>query len=82
MFKSLFISCHSIVIMQLSNLTMVCAWSRTAFEKEMGGVHSTRPSIDIPPELQCPLCHEVMKNAAMTSRCCFTSFCDGCKWHQ
>ncbi|KVH91960.1 Zinc finger, RING/FYVE/PHD-type [Cynara cardunculus var. scolymus] len=29
-----------------------------------------------PPKLHCPLCKEVMKDAVLTSKCCFTSFCD------
>ncbi|KAJ9549987.1 hypothetical protein OSB04_022530 [Centaurea solstitialis] len=33
---------------------------------------------DLPPELHCPLCIEVMKDAVLTSKCCFTSFCDKC----
>ncbi|GMI74887.1 hypothetical protein like AT5G47430 [Hibiscus trionum] len=31
----------------------------------------------IAPELHCPLCKNVMKNAALT-KCCFASFCDKC----
>ena len=32
---------------------------------------------NIPTELYCPLCKEVMKDAALT-KCCFASFCDKC----
>ncbi|KAJ7952532.1 DWNN domain, A CCHC-type zinc finger protein [Quillaja saponaria] len=49
-----------------------------AFEKEMEGLPSTRSIGDLPPELHCPLCKEVMKDAVLTSKCCFKSFCDRC----
>ncbi|KFK32178.1 hypothetical protein AALP_AA6G207800 [Arabis alpina] len=50
-----------------------------AFEKEMEGLPSTTRSVaELPPELRCPLCKEVMKDAALTSKCCFQSFCDKC----
>lgn len=50
-----------------------------AFEKEMEGLPSTTRSVgELPPELKCPLCKEVMKDAALTSKCCFQSFCDKC----
>lgn len=52
---------------------------RAAFEKEMEGIPSTRSLGDLPPELHCPLCKEVIKDAVLTSKCCFTSFCDKCK---
>ncbi|XVE52944.1 hypothetical protein DITRI_Ditri02bG0164800 [Diplodiscus trichospermus] len=32
---------------------------------------------NIPPELYCPLCKRVMKDAAL-AKCCFASFCDKC----
>ncbi|XVF46805.1 hypothetical protein PTKIN_Ptkin03bG0057800 [Pterospermum kingtungense] len=32
---------------------------------------------NIPPELYCPLCKQVMKDAALT-KCCFASFCVEC----
>ncbi|CAL1390745.1 unnamed protein product [Linum trigynum] len=32
----------------------------------------------VPPELHCPLCSKVMKDAVFVTRCCFRSFCDGC----
>ncbi|ESQ39888.1 hypothetical protein EUTSA_v10000768mg [Eutrema salsugineum] len=50
-----------------------------AFEKEMEGLPSTTRSVgELPPELKCPLCKEVMRDAALTSKCCFKSFCDKC----
>ncbi|KAK9086874.1 hypothetical protein Syun_029268 [Stephania yunnanensis] len=52
--------------------------NEAAFEKEIEGLPSTRSVTDIPPELRCPLCKEVMKDAVLTSKCCFKSFCDKC----
>ncbi|OAY60062.1 E3 ubiquitin ligase PQT3-like isoform X3 [Manihot esculenta] len=52
--------------------------NEAAFEKEIEGLPSTRSVGDLPPELHCPLCKEVMKNAVLTSKCCFKSFCDKC----
>lgn len=52
---------------------------RAAFEKEIEGLPTTRSVGDLPPELHCPLCKEVMKDAVLTSKCCFRSFCDKCK---
>ncbi|KAG9132029.1 hypothetical protein Leryth_017801 [Lithospermum erythrorhizon] len=52
--------------------------NEAAFEKEIEGLPSTRSVSDFPPELRCPLCKEVMKDAVLTSKCCFTSFCDKC----
>ncbi|XP_010440013.1 PREDICTED: E3 ubiquitin-protein ligase RBBP6-like isoform X2 [Camelina sativa] len=50
-----------------------------AFEKEMEGLTSTTRSVgEFPPELKCPLCKEVMRHAALTSKCCFKSYCDKC----
>ncbi|GJS21069.1 DWNN domain-containing protein [Tanacetum coccineum] len=48
-----------------------------AFEMEMEGIVSTCDVSDL-PELNCPLCKQVMKDAALTSKCCFRSFCDKC----
>ncbi|XP_059641733.1 E3 ubiquitin ligase PARAQUAT TOLERANCE 3-like isoform X2 [Cornus florida] len=48
------------------------------FEKEIEGLPSSRSIVNLPPELHCPLCKEVMKDAALTSKCCFKSFCDKC----
>ncbi|KAL0927147.1 hypothetical protein M5K25_001307 [Dendrobium thyrsiflorum] len=52
--------------------------NEAAFEKEIEGLPSTRSITELPPELRCPLCKEVMKDAVLTSRCCFKSFCDKC----
>ncbi|XP_021682130.2 E3 ubiquitin ligase PARAQUAT TOLERANCE 3 isoform X2 [Hevea brasiliensis] len=52
--------------------------NEAAFEKEIEGLPSTRSVGDLPPELHCPLCTEVMKDAVLTSKCCFKSFCDKC----
>ncbi|CAN8231667.1 unnamed protein product [Cochlearia groenlandica] len=52
-----------------------------AFERDMEGLPSTTRSVgfgELPPELKCPLCKEVMRDAALTSKCCFQSFCDKC----
>ena len=35
---------------------------------------------DLPAELHCRLCKKVMIDAVLTSKCCFDSFCDKCKW--
>jgi E3 ubiquitin-protein ligase RBBP6 len=35
---------------------------------------------DLPAELHCRLCKKVMVDAVLTSKCCFDSFCDKCKW--
>ena len=35
---------------------------------------------DLPAELHCRLCNKVMMDAVLTSKCCFDSFCDKCKW--
>ncbi|XP_050230446.1 E3 ubiquitin ligase PQT3-like isoform X2 [Mercurialis annua] len=52
--------------------------NEAAFEKEIEGFPSTRHVGDLPPELHCPLCKEVMKDAVLTSKCCFKSFCYKC----
>ncbi|KAL8064565.1 hypothetical protein ABFX02_01G098600 [Erythranthe guttata] len=52
--------------------------NEAAFEKEIEGMPTSRFVGDLPPELHCPLCKEVMKDAVLTSKCCFTSFCDKC----
>jgi E3 ubiquitin-protein ligase RBBP6 len=50
-----------------------------AFEKEMEGLTSTTRSVgEFPPELKCPLCKEVMRDAALASKCCLKSYCDKC----
>ncbi|XP_042515150.1 E3 ubiquitin ligase PQT3-like [Macadamia integrifolia] len=52
--------------------------NEAAFEKEIEGFPSTRSLSELPPEFCCPLCMEVMKDAVLTSKCCFKSFCDKC----
>ncbi|XP_028121509.1 E3 ubiquitin ligase PARAQUAT TOLERANCE 3-like isoform X2 [Camellia sinensis] len=52
--------------------------NEAAFEREIEGLPSTRSVGDLPPELHCPLCKDVMKDAVLTSKCCFKSFCDKC----
>ncbi|CAN4087492.1 unnamed protein product [Withania somnifera] len=52
--------------------------------KEVGGLSSSSSSSirsflkDVPPELHCPLCKGLMKDAVISSKCCFSSFCDKC----
>lgn len=47
----------------------------------MEGLRSVTRSVgELPPELKCPLCKEVMRDAALTSKCCYQSFCDKCKF--
>uniref|UniRef100_A0A0E0EY68 DWNN domain-containing protein n=1 Tax=Oryza meridionalis TaxID=40149 RepID=A0A0E0EY68_9ORYZ len=41
--------------------------NEAAFEKEIEGLPTTRSLGDLPPELRCPLCKEVMKDAVLTS---------------
>ncbi|KAI3862352.1 hypothetical protein MKX03_014370 [Papaver bracteatum] len=53
--------------------------NEVAFEKLVEGIPTiSRRVIDIPPELHCPMCKDVMRFAVLTSKCCFRSFCDGC----
>ncbi|XP_043688149.1 E3 ubiquitin ligase PARAQUAT TOLERANCE 3-like isoform X3 [Telopea speciosissima] len=52
--------------------------NEAAFEKEIEGLRSTQSVTNLPPELHCPMCKEVMVDAMLTSKCCFTSFCDRC----
>lgn len=52
--------------------------NEAAFEKEIEGLPSTRSVGELPPELHCPLCKEVMKDAVLTSKCCFKSSCYKC----
>ncbi|CAN0876596.1 E3 ubiquitin ligase PQT3-like [Linum grandiflorum] len=35
-------------------------------------------TVVVPPELHCPLCRRVMRDAVFVKRCCFRSFCEGC----
>ncbi|KAL3694254.1 hypothetical protein R1sor_007905 [Riccia sorocarpa] len=53
--------------------------NEAVFEREVDGLpSSSRPVLDIPPELCCPLCKGVLKEAVLTSKCCFKSYCDKC----
>ncbi|XP_065624559.1 E3 ubiquitin ligase PQT3-like isoform X2 [Quercus suber] len=52
--------------------------NEAAFEREIEGLPSARSVGELPPELHCPLCKDVMKDAVLTSKCCFQSFCDRC----
>ncbi|KAJ7559861.1 hypothetical protein O6H91_04G103900 [Diphasiastrum complanatum] len=52
--------------------------NEAVFEKEIDGFPSTRMVGDIPPEFRCPLCRDVLKDAVLTSKCCFKSYCDRC----
>ncbi|GMH28911.1 hypothetical protein Nepgr_030754 [Nepenthes gracilis] len=61
-----------------SGVVAVLRPNEAAFEKEIEGMPSTRSVGELPPELHCPLCKEVMKDAVLTSKCCFKSFCDKC----
>lgn len=64
-----------------SGATAVLRPNDGSFEKEIVGCVPPKRSwsvSDLPPELLCPLCKQVMKDAVLTSRCCFKSFCDKC----
>ncbi|URE27382.1 DWNN [Musa troglodytarum] len=52
--------------------------NESVFEKEIEGIPSVCRVSDLPPELNCPSCKKVMKDAVMSSKCCFASFCDKC----
>lgn len=68
---------HSVICRHGVEFNLFLA-NRAAFEKEIEGMPSTRSVGDLPPELRCPLCNDVMKDAVLTSKCCFKSFCDRC----
>ncbi|KAJ9168088.1 hypothetical protein P3X46_019659 [Hevea brasiliensis] len=64
-----------------SGETAVLQPNDDAFRKEIFGCFPSKRSwsvSDLPPELLCPLCKQIMKDAALTSKCCFKSFCDKC----
>ncbi|XP_057999872.1 E3 ubiquitin ligase PARAQUAT TOLERANCE 3-like [Hevea brasiliensis] len=64
-----------------SGATAVLQPNYHAFEKEIFGCLPSKRSwsaSDLPPELLCPLCKQVIKDAVLTSKCCFKSFCDKC----
>eukprot|EP00850_Spirogloea_muscicola_P021552 SM000253S09041 [mRNA] locus=s253:145051:152434:- [translate_table: standard] len=49
-----------------------------SFRKEADAFLSMRPqTIEVPPELQCPLCHRIFRDAVLIP-CCQYSFCDQC----
>ncbi|XP_052171740.1 E3 ubiquitin ligase PQT3-like isoform X2 [Diospyros lotus] len=52
--------------------------NEAAFEKKIKGLPSTRSVGNLPPEFHCPLCKQIMKDAVLTGKCCFRSFCDKC----
>ncbi|KAI5077677.1 hypothetical protein GOP47_0007501 [Adiantum capillus-veneris] len=52
--------------------------NEAVFDREVEGLPSSRNIVDIPFELRCPLCKGVLKDAVLTSRCCFKSYCDRC----
>ncbi|BBN06720.1 E3 ubiquitin-protein ligase RBBP6 [Marchantia polymorpha subsp. ruderalis] len=57
--------------------------NEAVFEREVDGLpSSSRPLLDIPSELCCPLCKGVLKEAVLTSKCCFKSYCDKCIRHE
>ncbi|XP_042503452.1 E3 ubiquitin ligase PARAQUAT TOLERANCE 3-like isoform X2 [Macadamia integrifolia] len=61
-----------------STVCPVAVLNEAAFEKEFEGLPSTKSVTNFPPELHCPMCKEVMKDAMLTRKCCFMSFCDRC----
>ncbi|VFQ63729.1 unnamed protein product [Cuscuta campestris] len=61
-----------------SGASAVMKPNEAAFDKEVECMPSTRSVGELPPELHCSLCKEVMKDAVLTSKCCFKSFCDKC----
>ncbi|WOK99799.1 hypothetical protein Cni_G08511 [Canna indica] len=61
-----------------SGAVAVLTPNEAAFDKEMEGLSSTCPVRNLPPGFHCPLCKELMKDAALTSKCCFSSFCYKC----
>lgn len=75
----IFFIIHFVGIWKYNFVLIICPQNRAAFEKEIEGLPSTRSVGELPPELHCPLCKEVMKDAVLTSKCCFKSFCYKCK---
>ncbi|KAG6551945.1 hypothetical protein Mapa_006562 [Marchantia paleacea] len=54
----------------------------SVFAKEADALLSIRPtSAEPPPELRCPLCQAIFKDAVMIP-CCHYSFCDKCIRHE
>jgi hypothetical protein len=61
-----------------SNLLPSLFMTRTVFAKEADALLAIRPIlIEPPPELRCPLCKNIFKDAVMIP-CCQYSFCDKC----
>ncbi|XP_037497118.1 E3 ubiquitin ligase PARAQUAT TOLERANCE 3-like [Jatropha curcas] len=65
---------------ELLSVAAACTGVLQTNEKEMecSSLKRARLFTDIPEELLCPLCKQVMKYAVLTSKCCFKSFCDKC----
>jgi len=56
-------------------------FGRSVFAKEADALLAIRPVYsEPPPELKCPLCSNIFKDAVMIP-CCQYSFCDKCKIH-
>lgn len=59
----------------------VYMFGRSVFAKEADALLAIRPVYsEPPPELKCPLCSNIFKDAVMIP-CCQYSFCDKCKIH-
>ena len=57
----------------------LCIFFRSVFAKEADALLAIRPIyLEPPPELKCPLCSNIFKDAVMIP-CCQYSFCDKCK---
>ncbi|CAN0876598.1 E3 ubiquitin ligase PQT3-like [Linum grandiflorum] len=68
------------------------AAAESEFDRQMEGISSCKAAapatsnssgggsytVVVPPELHCPLCRRVMRDAVFVKRCCFRSFCEGC----
>ncbi|XP_072957678.1 E3 ubiquitin ligase PQT3-like isoform X2 [Typha angustifolia] len=61
-----------------SGAVAVLTPNEAAFDKEIEGLPTSCSISDLPVELCCPLCKSVMRDAVLTSKCCFSSFCDKC----
>lgn len=72
-----FLGVASFAVLWLHVICFNCC--RAIFEKEVTGMLQKRNMLEnIPPELCCPLCRGVLKEAVLTSKCCFKSYCDKC----
>lgn len=67
----------------LSDWPLLFFWDsdyRSVFAREADALLSIRPSLaEPPPELRCPLCQAIFKDAVMIP-CCHYSFCDKCDY--